>query len=281
MKAVVLSRRRWTPAAQPNRWISTAFAVALVATLAAPSRTFAWSAACNTSSEVSHGVAQNEAHTGVIGAQAIIEWFNDALCTNANPSTVSLSSAWVALEGSSALDIYQVGFDKCQQAGCSQGNPAGTSFYFLAYGRNGNATCPGQVLPLAQEAPKGLAGAGSLTYSVVKEPDPDHPSQYKYFASIDGVVQGSQTTTAIEGCWGGVVQGQYADEVYDYGDQTGGTVRNHQGFTYVRWHDATYWRAMNRVYSSPCDVINDPTNEHCNVASNHHDWFFSWDARAP
>jgi hypothetical protein len=226
---------------------------------------------------------------GARGAQAYLEYFNEALCSGSSPT---FSSYWVALVGvyppnGLGYNIYQVGVDKCKNGDClppSQGGgPENQPYYFYAYGREPNGPCGSAgVQPVPKLAPMGNAGPGyPPRFKVERLPDPDQPNLNRYFLYIDGALQNSRPAGNLEPCWaGGPVAAQYMNEVHNAGTQSGGIVSNHQGFTDVRYRDNSYWRVFSRTAGSECDFEDFGTQE-CQVHSSATDDWFSWDTRFP
>lgn len=213
----------------------------------------------------------------VRGAQAYIEYIDHTMCGGSGDS---FSSDWVAVTRSnSKYSIYQIGFDKCKGAACV-GNPVNTVYYFFAYGRPAGV-CGAAVGPEPQSL--GIAPAGyPPRFKVERLPDPDHPNLYRYFLYIDGVLENSRPSFDLDTCWGGAPnQGEYFNEVYDVGTQSGGPSNDHQGFTDVRYKDSQYWRPVERPLGADCDLVgyaNHPWAR-CKVSSTANDDWFSWDTR--
>jgi hypothetical protein len=227
----------------------------------------------------------------VLGAQAYLEFFNEALCSGSGEP--AFSSYWIAvihMPSPTGLNIFQVGVDKCRDGNdpiyedaCGDFEPPqNTPYYFWAYGRE-EGPCGSALLPQAHLAPKGLAGPGSPNFKVEKQPDLQNPNTMRYHAIIDGSVQRAQTVHSIETCWGGANYGEYMNEVLNAKTQSGGTVANHQGFTNVRYKDTQYWRPVARNQSAPCDTYamgwQFPSTQKCNVSSSQEDDWYSWDTR--
>ena len=242
----------------------------------------AWSEPCDGVDFGYYYAGMSEDHANVRGAQTKIEFFNQGLCTP-NDGYGSFSSNWVAIVGYDPLDvlrfnIYQVGIDKCQDPGCPRDPP--TPYYFYAYGRMASTTCGQSLAPFPWRAPKGDANTTTYAYRIEKEFPSGEPAAY--VLRIGGVEQNRRLTWDIETCWKGVDGAQYANEVFDLGDQSGGTVSNHQSFAENRWKDSAGWHGMNRPYLDPCDTAPGQNDwQRCFVSSTRHDTFYSWDTRAP
>lgn len=267
-----------------NMVVSAAFAVSAFVNALAIQPALAVS--CGTGSLGFAGMHQTVSG-GARGAQAYLEYFDEALCSGDAPTFSSYWVSVVGVYGTSGQNIYQIGVDKCKNGDClpaSQGGgPANQSYYFYAYGREPNGPCGSAgVPPVPKLAPKGNAGpVYPPRFKVERLPDPNNPNLNRYYLYIDGSLQNSRAASNLENCWsGGPIAGQYMNEVHNTGTQTGGVVSNHQGFTDVRYKDNSYWRVFSRPLGSECDAEDFGPAE-CQVSTAHGDDWFSWDTRFP
>lgn len=255
--------------------------VALTGWVALPTSVFAWSHGCGGPNPVTQeqdfvGIA--EAHAGATGARAKIEWsasIDPTLCTTVGGD--SFASSWVAVVGPTPFDIYQVGIDKCQGGACAPtSGPDNTPYYFTALGRHASAECGQAVGPTPVQSSQGLATAGSLWYQIFKS------SSSTFQARIGGTNAGASVSSYyLNTCWGGVTGVQYLNEVWDIFDQTPGRVSDQQFWSSVSWTDAAgSLVSINRPFSAACDAAG-RTAMKCQVASNLHDAWYTWDSRQP
>lgn len=229
-----------------------------------------------------HFAGTSDTHTNAVrGGSAKIEFVNEELCTTTGAA--SFSSYWSAVVGfhpddTLGFNIFQVGVDECRNTACPSGVPTNTPYYFWAYGRMQSAACGVAVVPSPHLAPKGNAGSGLLTYTVIRENVPGQGLTYK--AKISGQTQAHFPEATLLTCWGGVDAVQIFNEVLDDNDQSGGPNSNRQNFEAPQWHNGASWAPITRAAGSTCDFV-DASTQRCQWASDGSDKWWSWDTRWP
>lgn len=210
------------------------------------------------------------------GAASDIEYFNLALCSP-NDGNGSSTSSWVAIAGNGDLEVYQIGYDKCQAGAFTDCPRANTPYNFYAYGREQTTACGPAVLPKTVIAPAGNVKATSryMVDRVVTN------GTAEYILYIKGVIQNRRLVRDIETCWPARKGALFLNEVQDRNDQAGGYVNNGQGWKNIDWKDGAGWRAFSRPFASTCDYHDLSSTMHCGTASNVHDSFFTNDTRFP
>jgi hypothetical protein len=212
----------------------------------------------------------------VYGAVATIQYFNETLC--AGNTTKSFSTSWTALEAvslsdSNGWDIYQVGFMKCRTCGW----PSTTTTYLVwAYGREFTTACGSAISPTPHRL--GSAGIANVPFKVARGHDPD--GMLVYQASVNGTVYDDESLASLDTCWpGGPSRTEYANEVGNASDQSGGTPTANQNWTSVKYmNSSSIWVAMNGTLNANCARI-DLLTQRCKISSTLHDKFITWDTR--
>jgi hypothetical protein len=217
--------------------------------------------------------------SGLKGAQTTIEWFNDQLCAQRERFDFSWSLAWVAIVGVHDLtyDIFQGGFARCASLGmpysCPYNNGVSYHFWWWSYG---DGACGSAFNSTFRKANKGNASAGMYNYKIDYR-----PAAGRYSFVIDGTDQTFIPTSTPTTCWGGIRRAQWFNEMLDNGDQSGGTIANHQTYNRSKWQDSSAnWHTVSWPTSTPCPVNVNPTAWKCNNTAIVGQ-FLDWDARAP
>ena len=214
--------------------------------------------------------------TGLKGAYAEIEYFNESLCTQGATTVNSWSLSWVSLDGPQSssvpgIDIFQGGYAKCPDptVGSCPWN-AGITYYWVFYAREQGACGAAFNTGFIKIA---NAAAGIHFFQVSKV-----GSNYNFY--IDEVLKYQRSLADIDTCWPGVSAVEYQDEMLNNGDQAGGTVSNHQSFAEVQYQNATGWHYESRASGAACDANSFPASWRCNWDYTGHN-FYPWDARVP
>lgn len=211
------------------------------------------------------------------GVSARFTYVNPVLCNEDGGTYLSASSAWVALTAlgypsSSANDIYQVGWLKCQFCGLP------TSVRWIwAYGRGASAECGAALNPSARDL--GAAGTSLATYKIDRVRLT--PDETVYRAYINGVLKAERPSRDLDICWGsfGPARAKAHNEVKQYNDQAGGTVAAPQSWTAITYKDgASAWHSLGSDYDGFLGVIELATMR-CVIGPTLGDRFRSWDSR--
>ncbi len=127
------------------------------------------------------------------------------------------------------------------------------SYFFWAEGWDQSLNCGPVVPPTPREAPKGNATSGHHLFTVIRN------GAYLE-ARIDGAVQHSRTWNFIIGsCWGSVNDAAWVNEVYNFGDQSGGPDANRQNWEATQYHSGS-WRIQS---GTSCNVNGAWAHQRC------------------
>ena len=229
--------------------------------------------ACNTATTGNYFSGQKGLNPPTYGVSATISLVYEALCTpvTGNPGHGSFSSSWVAISADDdPYDIYQIGFDTCQQSGC----PSGTK-WFWAYG-TGDGVCDG-VAP----SPHWMTSpTGNHQYKI------DRmwlsPQGLSYVALIDSNLKNWRAASTIETCWApyGPRAWSFRNEVGDRGDQSGGQVSPHQTFSSLKFKKTSGWVSVNLIVGV-CNPAPSLGTQKCSRDATLSDKIHTWDTRVP
>jgi hypothetical protein len=206
------------------------------------------------------------------GTQAYIKYVDQTMCGGTPPDGHAFTTEWVAISGSYGLDIFQIGYLKCKSC---PGIPESTLVTMWAYGRNPGGDCGATGI---NPSPKviGIAVSGAPRLFKLEKADT------RYEASIDGSIKGTKTFGDIETCWinGSVRRSTLFTEVFDQGQESGGSVSNNEVFSSVRWLSPTYWYPLTQALNTNCPV-DDRISQHCRTYGTYTDAYYMWDSRFP
>jgi hypothetical protein len=207
----------------------------------------------------------------VRGTSALVDYYLEHLC---NPSSGgashSFSSSWVALRPKQALadveDIYQVGYIRCQFAGCPSG-----ARYVWAYG-HGQGACG---MPLAPQAVFGPSVSPFSTYYKISYRFASDLGQLVYEAYYSSTRIAWKPDEALETCWDqGPQQFQFHNEIGNSEDQVGGEVSPPEHWTSLKYANASnVWTSKSGI----CSLHQQPQAA-CGVVPAGID---TWDTRFP
>lgn len=196
----------------------------------------------------------DNAAAGAAGAESTFETVNPLLCTGPDSGGQHGSSTWVAVTGPAgySLSIYQVGTIKCVDP--TNPNTCDGAFRtFTAWGRDHGAPGCAQT-QLLSRAPvpvkEGNVPATSAKYTVVKSA-----------ATVQFKVNGTtvESIAASEICW--IAAGpSYYGEVFDSGDQLGGTVGDTLRFTNALYEPSVGGAWSSPGFTAPCSTQDAPYN---------------------
>lgn len=176
---------------------------------------------------------------GAAGAEANIETTSPLLCIGGSDKQHG-SSSWVAIEGTTANRIFQIGMIKCVD-NLNPTNCDGALHTFWAWGRE--AECGGAQPRGPVPVKTGANPAGSPRYTVFK-------SSTTVFFQVGGTTR--ETIPASSVCWPSLGPG-YRAETFDRGDQAGGTFGNRQTFSsaHVELSVGGVWASPS--FAGPCE----------------------------
>ena len=160
---------------------------------------------------------------------------------------------------------------------CS-GLSSGTEYWFWAYGHEAIDTCDGGVPAAPIYHSIGASNGFRDTYAVFRTADIN--KDLIYSATINGTDEHDELAAHIETCWlGGPQATSSMDEVFNQGDQAGGSVSSHQSWMAAEYMDDTYvWHNLFWNFNVPCSYRQLSTMG-CMTSGAVHNNFSSWDTR--
>jgi hypothetical protein len=190
------------------------------------------------------------------GGEIKIETWNPSLCNTVDSPALNGAFSWVGVQvGGSASSIVQIGVGKCRYSAYPMCD--GGYHVFYAWGRDagvGSCTSTSAAIPHSL----GSVPSGSHTYTVFR-------TGSTVTFQLDGSTIESISASNVS-CWNGNSV-SYGGEVWDHGDQMGGSFGDHQSFT-----AAIYQATAGGIWVSPnfssCNILNnDPSIYACSRVS--------------